>query len=57
MRKNSITTIDLIAILLGETDNGSGRPHVLPGHVEDRLASMGGGTARSRPRFPRRRAS
>ncbi len=58
MRKNSRSTIDIaISALLGDADTGSGAPRPLPGHVEDRLASMGdgGGVKPGRRRFSRRR--
>lgn len=55
MRKTSLSTIDIISVLLGDADSGSGAPRPLPGHVEDRLASMGGGAKAGRRRFPRRR--
>jgi hypothetical protein len=55
MRKTSLSYIDMISLLLGDKDLGSGAPRPLPGHVEDRLASMGAGAARvNRRRFPRR---
>jgi hypothetical protein len=59
MSKNSIRTVDLIVLLLGQTDTGAGVPRALPGHVQDRIASMGDGAARpgKRKRLPRRRAT
>ena len=56
MRKTSIHTVDLITMLLGEVDTGSGAPSALPGHVQDRIASMGGADS-TRRRFPRRRVT
>ena len=57
MNKTSFSTINVISLLLGDADLGIGAPRPLPGHVEDRLASMGGGgVARTgRRRFSRRR--
>lgn len=56
MRKTPFSTIDIISVLLGDADTGSGAPRPLPGHVEDRLASMGeGGGKASRRRSTRRR--
>lgn len=56
MHKTTLSTIDIIAALLGDADSGAGAPRPLPGHVEDRLASMGAGVAKSgRRRFSRRR--
>jgi hypothetical protein len=56
MRKTPFSTIDIVSVLLGDTDTGSGVPRPLPGHVEDRLASMGSGAAKAnRRRFSRRR--
>ena len=55
MNKTSIRTVDLVNLLLGATDSGAGAPPALPGHVEDKLASMGSRPARGR-RFARGRA-
>ena len=57
MHKNSQSTIGMMSLLLGgDSDLGNGAPRPLPGHVEDRLASMGDGAAkRGRRRFSRRR--
>ena len=56
MRKTSMSSLEIITMLLGEPDSGSGAPRPLPGHVEDRLASMGhGGVKPNRRRFSRRR--
>lgn len=56
MRKTSFSTIDMISLLLGESDLGNGAPRPLPGHVEDRLASMGNSAGKpGRRRFARRR--
>jgi len=60
MYKTSISAIDMISLLLGDEDRGIGAPRPLPGHVEDRLASMGAaaGAARTeRRKFSRRRES
>lgn len=55
MRKTSISSIEIITMLLGDPDTGAGAPRPLPGHVEDRLASMGGGGVKpNRRRFSRR---
>jgi hypothetical protein len=56
MNKTSISSIEIITLLLGDPDTGAGAPRTLPGHVEDRLASMGGvGVKPNRRRFSRRR--
>jgi hypothetical protein len=56
MNKTSFGTINVVSLLLGDVDLGIGAPRPLPGHVEDRLASMGDGVARSsRRRSSRRR--
>jgi hypothetical protein len=55
MRRTSDSTIEIITLLLGDPDTGAGAPRPLPGHVEDRLASMGGGVKPNRRRFSRRR--
>lgn len=54
MKKTSFDSV--VSLLLGDVDLGIGAPRPLPGHVEDRLASMGDGVARSgRRRSSRRR--
>lgn len=56
MNKTSFSTINLISLLLGDEDLGSGAPRPMPGHVEDRLASMGASAGRTgRRRLARRR--
>lgn len=55
MSKTSFSTIDMISLLIGDSDLGNGAPRTLPGHVEDRLASMGDGAKTARRRFSRRR--
>lgn len=56
MSKTSFSNIDMLSLLIGEPDLGHGAPRPLPGHVEDRLASMGDGAAKvGRRRFSRRR--
>jgi hypothetical protein len=58
MYKTSISAVEMISLLLGDEDRGIGVPRPLPGHVEDRLASMGAGAARAqRRKFSRRRES
>jgi hypothetical protein len=57
MQKNPINTIDLISLIIGEPDTGAGAPRPLPGHVEDRLASMGRGANPAGRRRSRRRAT
>lgn len=58
MRKTSSHTVNVISLLFGDEDLGIGAPRPVPGHVEDRLASMGANAARTdRRRFPRRRVS
>jgi hypothetical protein len=57
MRRTTIQAANIIAMLLGETDTGFGAPSPLPGHVEDRIASMGGAPAPSRRRLRRRRVT
>jgi hypothetical protein len=56
MQKTAIT-MDILAVLLGETDNGSGAPIRRAGHIEDRLASIGGDVKPARRRRTRRRLS
>jgi hypothetical protein len=56
MNKTSFNSIDVLSLLIGEPDLSHGAPRPLPGHVEDRLASMGDGAAAvRRRRFSRRR--
>jgi hypothetical protein len=57
MRRTKINAADIIAMLIGETDTGVGAPPQLPGHLEDRLASMGGAAAPSGRRNRRRRVN
>lgn len=60
MYKTSLSAVEMISLLLGDEDRGMGAPRPLPGHVEDRLASMGAGagaTRVNRRKFSRRRES